>query len=516
MRLHKIIMFAIIALTSIFLICTNPIHFSRIDNLIEFNPLKADSLLNNSRSLILPSYKSKFYTQKTRIHNKLGISDEEDTLIHYATRYYGLKRKNCNSALAWYSQGYMYSLLSNQHEAIRSLLYAEYLFPDDNSIHYAFTEYMLGYNLLNQTLAEDAISYFKKSIDCSTRLGYESLKNKALLHLAECHLILKNHSEAFNIINQVDYKYLSTSHLIDNYETMKAYIEFYNNKKVETIFTNGNTKLTGDIYYSKELYDSAFFYYDYTSEKSKDLNTLLECYKRLTQLRLTGVGNNSKDYFSLYLNISDSINKIKSSCINILNETKNTIAIAEATNKGRYSRTLVIIIMITVLILTAIFVVKQENIYRIKDNITKSEVQIISNKMARQDNHSENKENLIELYKAELRDCTSLFIKEGKGASLMSKAAIRDIDMSNNDKDLLFQSLNYYFRPILQVLFDEIPNISNEEAYVCILSLLGLDSVDISILMNVSDSCIRHRRKRVRDKDVSNIIASLSNTHMHT
>ena len=57
----------------------------------------------------------------------------------------------------------------------------------------------------------------------------------------------------------------------------------------------------------------------------------------------------------------------------------------------------------------------------------------------------------------------------------------------------------------MQFLSEEIPEISRDEAYVLILSYLGFNSVEISMLLDVTDGCIRQRRKRVQDKDTHNV-----------
>ena len=57
----------------------------------------------------------------------------------------------------------------------------------------------------------------------------------------------------------------------------------------------------------------------------------------------------------------------------------------------------------------------------------------------------------------------------------------------------------------MQFLSEEIPEISRDEAYVLILSYLGFNSVEISMLLDVTDGCIRQRRKRGQDKDTHNV-----------
>jgi len=177
--------------------------------------------------------------------------------------------------------------------------------------------------------------------------------------------------------------------------------------------------------------------------------------------------------------------------------------------------------MVVILLVVSTLILKQEQLLKIKNNINSSEVAVLDIKMtANVTNELFNKRNdrnkLMDLYKKELQDCEKLFMIKGCGSMLSGRTAIRDVNLSNEEKRKIIQSLNIHFRPIFQLLFDEIPKISQDEAYVCILSYLGLDSVDMSNLLNVSDSCIRYRRKRVQEKDKTNILSLFTSKHYKT
>jgi hypothetical protein len=112
----------------------------------------------------------------------------------------------------------------------------------------------------------------------------------------------------------------------------------------------------------------------------------------------------------------------------------------------------------------------------------------------------------MDLYRKELKDCYLLFQMQGAYSLITGKTALRDVELTQDEKVQIIKALNDCFRPVLQFLSDEIPEINRDEAYVCILSYMGYNSVQISRLLDVTDACIRQRRKRVQDKDINNLI----------
>ena len=170
--------------------------------------------------------------------------------------------------------------------------------------------------------------------------------------------------------------------------------------------------------------------------------------------------------------------------------------------------------MLTIISVTYYRNWKKEKIWRIRDSINKTESDILNRKMNDSDHESIGETNqdmvdvrneMVELYKKELQDCCQLFRLRDANLLMTGKTAIRDVELTKEEKVQIIKTLNECFRPVLQFMSDEIPNINRDEAYVCILSYMGYNSVQISRLLGVTDGCIRQRRKRVQDKDTNNL-----------
>ena len=127
-----------------------------VENLLETDIHAADSAMS---SIQLPSSRRSnalYAILKTQIDYELGRPFSSDSLIITATDYYGSRRKGYHAALAWYSQGCVYSRMKNNHAAIYAYLKAKDLFPDTLVRYYALTEKNLGSRY-----------YEKKKYDCA-------------------------------------------------------------------------------------------------------------------------------------------------------------------------------------------------------------------------------------------------------------------------------------------------------------------------------------------------------------
>lgn len=512
------------------------------EQFMETDAKAADSILS---SMPLPKScrdRALYAVLKTQADYKLYRDIKSDSLIKTATDYYGTSirgshARRYHSALAWYSQGCVYSEMGNDIAAIDAYLKAKDLFPDTLIRYYALTEQNLGRHYLNRLMLLEATEQFKCCLENAKRLDDKITQRNAIYNLGCCALYNKDFFEADSIFNLIltdstfskDQKSIAMfqlskiklHHEKDFSEAMdlvNGYLNYHSNMK-----NNGaGLSVKADIFHEMGIIDSAYFYYGKSLEYSKDLNTLCSGYDHLTLMAIElGYKKDAALYYNDFKIMADSIYERRNhEQINII-ESEHRTELAENQLHDRTIRFTIIsaaFILLSVL-LTFIAIIyyrnwKKEKIWRLRESINQTESEILHKKMDDSDqnlkkgtnqNESNNLIEMVELYRKELNECCQLFRLQDINSLMFSKTAIRDVELTKEEKIQIIKTLNDCFRPVMQFLSNEIPDINRDEAYVCILSYLGFNSVQISRLFDVTDACIRQRRKRAQTKDTTNL-----------
>lgn len=115
-----------------------------VELMLESNPAKADSMLCEMSIPTGKKDRAWYAVLKTQADYKQYKPISSDSLILMATKYYGSRHKNYRSAMAWYTQGCVYSELNDDVLAIKAYLKAKYLFPDTLIRYFALTEQQLA------------------------------------------------------------------------------------------------------------------------------------------------------------------------------------------------------------------------------------------------------------------------------------------------------------------------------------------------------------------------------------
>ena len=176
--------------------------------LLETDPAATDSILAS-----MPAPKSRrnralYAVLKTQAEYKQYKPLTTDSLILTATDYYGTRirgsrNRRYHSALAWYSQGCVYSELNNDLAAIDAYLKAQDLFPDTLIRYYALTEKNVGVLLLNRMMLDEAIHQFKCCQINAKRLQDTKMLNHAYFHTGLCALYSKDFIVADSIFRDI-------------------------------------------------------------------------------------------------------------------------------------------------------------------------------------------------------------------------------------------------------------------------------------------------------------------------
>ena len=535
-RLFCIILSGLIA--TILISCGNSRILREAETLLETNPAAADTILASMPAPKLRRDRAWYAVLKTQADYKQYRPIKSDSLILTATDYYGTKHKGYKAAMAWYSLGCSYTDANNDMAAINAYLKARDLFPDTLIRYYALTEQNLGKHYLNRMMLSEATEQFRSCLANAIRLNNVKMQQNAIYNLGCCALYNKDFSAADSIFNQIftgnsysrDQKYtalfqLSKIRLHHDKEYHRAlkmiddYLKYLNNKEG----TGSALSVKADIFYQMEQFDSAYHYYSKSLQYNCDINTLCSNYDKLTILTINPKHIiETTQYYGEYKNMADSIYELRNQEQIKTLESEHMTELAENQLYNRTVRFAIIIVSFILLsIMLAIIAViyyrnwKKEKIWRIRDSIYQTESDLLKKKLPQSEPESsdestpdttQDQTGIMDLYRKELKDCYLLFQMQGAYSLITGNTALRDVELTQDEKFQIIKALNDCFRPVLQFLSDEIPEINRDEAYVCILSYMGYNSVQISRLLDVTDACIRQRRKRVQDKDINNLI----------
>ena len=505
--------------------------------LLETDLKAADSILAS-----MPMPKSRrdrawYAVLKTQADYKNYRPLTDNSLILSATEYYGTKHKGYQAAMAWYSLGCSYTDANNDLAAIDAYLKARDLFPDTLIRYYALTEQNLGKHYLNRMMLPEATEQYKCCLANAIRLNDGIVQKNAIYNLGRCALYGKDFPTADSIFSHIltdststyDQKniaifQLSKIRLHHDKDYPKA-LELINEhlhylKNPENYGAGLSVK--ADIFNEMGQFDSAYHYYSKSLDYNNDINTVCSNYDHLMQMAIElGHKDEATQYYNGYKNTADSIYELRNQEQIKTLESEHKTELAENQLHNRTVRlTIIIVSFILISIMLAIIAViyyrnwKKEKIWRIRDSINQTESDLLNKKLPlfgpesadeSKLDYAIDKTGIVELYSKELKECCLLFQLQDVYSLMSGKSALRDVELTQDEKVQIIKTLNDCFRPVLQFLFDEIPDIKRDEAYVCILSYMGYNSVQISRLLDVTDGCIRQRRKRAQDKDSNKV-----------
>ncbi len=533
MNLRINIAFLIVMIVSVVSSCSSDNRsLLEVEILLESNAEKADSILQFMNSPLSNRERAWYAVLKTQTDYQLNKPIKNDSLILTATNYYGSHRKSYRSAMAWYSQGCVYSKMRNDMAAIYAYLKAKDLFPDTLVRYYALTEKNLGNHYLNKKMYEQAIFEFNNCKINANRLFDTITSYYATAKLWSCAFekgVDYSSDSLFSLLNDdfmddtlvnVPLYVKDKSELsgIDGdtlYETVVfRRFSWNNNLSNDSVSLNQYNALKAALFYYKEDYDSAFFYYKKAINNMNILSLLNSYARKLTEISIR-IGNTEEalHWYNYYVELCDSINSVeKSDSREILDlQYLHREELREEMMQNRYKRFLIIgfssIVLITLLILLvyALFknrekkriIRKQEELLSLEKEIRTSSIAILESQVRNQShNNPEARTALLNLYSHRLNLNKEYFQKTIEYKKLISASA--GLDMTMQDKEKVLVALNQSFNDSLVDIQIEYPGIDTEESLTLILSSLHFKNEFISWLFgNVTPEAIRKRKYRL-------------------
>ena len=493
-------------LSAILIACsTDYSRLSQTELLLETNPIAADSLLSTMPQPTSSRNYAWYAVLKTQALYKQYKPITSDSLILIATNYYGTRHKSYRSAMAWYTQGCVYTELNDEISAIDAFLKAKDLFPDTLIRYYALTEQNLAKCYLAKEMYKESKTSFIQCRNIAQLLGDSSIIAYSDYHLA----FIQIRNKQYEGVND-SFQALSTSKNLAPFYRQECLIQlakyhlFYTNKPdsaiyylnlhlaVKDIGTKGATyNLLANVNYRLGEYDSALHYFNKSLKERNDIYTLCNSYGRLSELSLLK-GNNQEafKYGKLYTEGLDSIRVLTNSneiaAITIAHKTE----IESIKRKEYHNKVIIIGVLILLSVLALLYAYYQSQINKVNRNYIK----FCDNVWA----------SINTTFTADSSDYD--YLTTGKTKYLNSPSHfillsnICENNITRNEKEVIKHDLNVAFSDLIAFMTNKYPTINNREVQLCILSFLGLEKNRICQLLDLSNDSFRKQKSRLKEK----------------
>lgn len=441
---------------------------------------------------------------KTQAEYKQYKPITSDSLILTATRYYGTNRKNYHAALAWYTQGCVYTELHDDVSAIDAYLKAMDLFPDTLIRYYYLTESCLARSYYNKSMYDESQSLFSCCRNNAIKTADSTLLSYTDFQIA---LILLQKRQ-FNSLDTLFLRLVDDKNLSLFYrnqcliELAKYHLYYTGNNDTAYSFLNQYRKVTngslgvyyslkGDLHYQKEEFDSAYYCYQQTFLEDCDIYTICNSYKKLCELSL--LDDNAKDayeYGKLYTESLDSIRIIRNANDVAKVELSHRSEINDINNREYHIRTIIISSMIVIVLLMVLMLLYKSRINRVNTDYIHFCDKVWTDINTTINSDSTEKERFL-IGRTKYMNSPSHFI-------LLNKPS--DYKLTRNETEAIKHDIGVAFSDLIILMLDVYPSINTKEIYLCILNALETDRHTACEILVITDENYRTMKSRLKDK----------------
>ena len=488
-----------------------------VEALVETDPKAADSILASMSEPVSRSERAWYAVLKSLVDYRNEKSFKSDSLIRTATEYYGSQHKGYRAAVAWYSQGCVYSRMKKDLGAIHAFIKAKDLFPDTLVRYYALTEYELGKRYLNRNMFNLAMEQLMCSRINTDRLQDSVTSYWANVSLFSCAFQLGQNRVSDSIFNTIvvrNERYVHEFQLDDPLYEGSGERHFTIGVKDDfTLSEEAGYAYKASFYFSKENYDSAYCYY----MKSMD-NTTYPYGRQILANKLARVSimMNNQDkaiyWHDYYARLSDSIRIVEKTDAKDIADLQiiHGQELTEERMQNRHKRFMILGISSMLLLVALTFLAymlfknrekkriirRQQELLNMEQEIRKGSVAILETQVREQSHtNPQARMALLNLYAHRLRTGSDYFRKTTEYKSLLSAAS--GASLSAEEKTSLMAALEQSFGNSIVDMQTEYPGLDKEESLTLILSSLGFKNELIAELFgNVTAEAIRKRKYR--------------------
>jgi tetratricopeptide (TPR) repeat protein len=448
---------------------------------------------------------------RTQADYKCRVRLTSDSLPLIATDYYGTRRKTQRAALAQHYLGCTYFDMHRDLDAIDALLRATTLFPDTTNKYFANSLFELGILYSTHHMQDSAwvaFSRYRQTEVCnsdSINIGYADyyMGTVALYHdndeltdsLFRC--VERNTKVSDYIRNTVYFQLAKLSYYKKHdIEGALAYLDKLGNyfgKKNGALLT-----LKADIFCEQQQPEKAFELYKEAIKNSSDIYIQCSSYDGLAGLApLVNKGDSTRFFINQYKDLLDTI--ITQSKQKEIAEIKDMhiVELHDQQLKARHTRFMLWMgIVLVAVVAGAVVFLLQADRRRKKHNLQLQEELRQANVALLQAQNDEQPADMDALYRNKLAACQNLF-RSTPSARLLLTAPDA---LTSAQRQALMDDLTRSFVDIMMDIKNAAHAVNDQELLYCILTSLQSPTTYIAALLNTSDSTLRTRKSRLKEK----------------
>lgn len=476
---------------------------------------------------------------RTQADYKCFVPQTSDSLIRYATDYYDSNRKSYRAAMAHYSLGCVYSELKDDAAAIEAYLRAQSLFSDTTVRYYRLCYQNLGKHYLKKNMSDEALAAYT--------LYYKLAEGKDQLYasigLARAYIHNERPKEAKNILedllcfdNDIDRKSLKVilfelgkiehsfnKDYIKAEEYFDQLITLYDESEIVAAYW-----FKGDIAEARGDTESAIQYYKRAMADENNTYLLYNCARSLQYLSIDSIAQPELyGYIKLFEQMGDSIHHIERRTEIDEIHTAHAMELhqrelSEHHRRFMYIATLLLVCLLATVAIGVLLIerCRKQHYLRLQQELQHNQAKVY--KMyesieAKRDNGALMREQVITLYRANLKASIDLFHRESWHRRLQQLSELRSKDVPSftlKEREQLAEALERCFITVITNLRDEATKLgsrlSAEDIHLCLLLSLGYS---IGIIRECqaasSDDVIRKRRVRLSGKLPEDILQAI-------
>ena len=503
----------------------------KAESLMEMHPDSALSLLGMIKNpyLLTKVQHAEYVLRLVQAKDKCDNDISSDTLIFQARDYFKKSNSLNELAFAEFYCGRVLQTKGKRNEAMKAYLKAGSVAKElNNKGLIGLSEFFCGLLDYDQHLFDEAIMHLKEgAINFSMTEGKS--KNQIVIYnyIGNSFLLKQLPDSAFFYYNKGLFiaKQLNDSvnqrYIVQNIGI--AFLKLGNVKQakesLKNAFVLSSTELQkaqvyfslADIYYRESLRDSALFCLNHSLSMASDNAPMLaNIYRLLSKIEEAG-GNYSQamsynEQYTKYL--AKVLEEKEDFSILDIQKKYNFELLANANNKLLIERQWIFIGFI--LFLTAIFFSIYYNRVKNREAMLIAEQQIfqlkemVNRKVGSNARNNELRKSLFRqldiVKKISLIESYLKSDEKVKGKEVLKKVNEVIYGQSDNNWSMFNEMVDVLYDNYLNRLKDSFPDLSETELLICCLSKIGLNNIEISLLIKTSQNAVQKRKSVIRQK----------------
>ncbi|HCY42382.1 MAG TPA: hypothetical protein DHV48_13675 [Prolixibacteraceae bacterium] len=503
----------------------------RAENIVELHPDSALSLLETIRNpyLLTKGQHSRYVLRLVQAKDKCDKDISSDTLIFPARDYFEIKKSVKELAYAEFYCGRVLQAKGKRNEAIKAYLKAGSFAKEfDNKGLIGLSEFFCGLLDYDQHLFGEAIVYFRDAtLNFSQAEGkyrnqvvtynyiansflLKQLPDSAFLYYNKGLSIAKQYNDSANelqIMQNIGVAYLKVGNTQRAKESLKKALSLSSGESQKAkAYLN-----LADVYFRGGSKDSALFYLNHSLRLAENKASLLANVYRLFSKIETTAGNyqQAMSYNELYTKYLAKVLEEKED-IGILDiQKKYNFELLENANSRLLIERQWILICLILVTISAFWVVysnrvknrealliAEQHIFQLKEIVNKRVGSNVKNNELRKTLIKQldivKKISLIESY---LKGDEKI-----KGKEVLKK--VNEIIYGQEDYNwsVFYEMANALYDNYLERLSNLFPDLSETELLICCLSKIGLNNMEISLLIKTTQNAVQKRKSVIRQK----------------